>query len=442
MNKKFTTIYLTNKKKFFLSILFTIIYTSVAVFLNIRWMNDLLSVFPMWLSISIIGGIAVLPSILMCMMIIPILLDKPRHFSIIKELPALTILIAAYNEESCIYETLEFISRQIYNGSLTVFVIDNNSKDNTKLEVHRAIEDFPQLNIEYYFEPKQGKFNALNTGLDNVRTLFTVTLDADTILFKDALNYLATSMVQESRNKNLAATVGAIFVRNSRVNLLTKLQEWDYFLSISGIKRSQGMFESTLVAQGAFSLYKTEALREMGGWSDTIGEDIVLSWDFLAAGYKIHYIPKAIAFTQVPETLKAFQKQRSRWARGMVEGLRQRPFWKYPSIYSKAFIGLDFLLFGIDFSIVIFWIPGIILALFGKFWIVGPMTLLVLPLTLIVFGILYLKEYNGVFKEMGLKVRKHFWSFIVFLFTYQLIMSPISLIGYFQEIFRVRRKWK
>jgi biofilm PGA synthesis N-glycosyltransferase PgaC len=38
------------------------------------------------------------------------------------------------------------------------------------------------------------------------------------------------------------------------------------------------------VAQGAFSIYETNALKAIGGWPDTVGEDIVLIWSFIAAG--------------------------------------------------------------------------------------------------------------------------------------------------------------
>jgi cellulose synthase/poly-beta-1,6-N-acetylglucosamine synthase-like glycosyltransferase len=56
------------------------------------------------------------------------------------------------------------------------------------------------------------------------------------------------------------------------------MQEWDYFLGIASVKRMQGLYQGTLVAQGAFSLYRTKALRAAGGWPDAIGEDIVLTW--------------------------------------------------------------------------------------------------------------------------------------------------------------------
>ena len=40
-----------------------------------------------------------------------------------------------------------------------------------------------------------------------------------------------------------------------------RVQEWDYFLGIASVKRMQGLYQGTLVAQGAFSLYETKAVR-------------------------------------------------------------------------------------------------------------------------------------------------------------------------------------
>ena len=75
------------------------------------------------------------------------------------------------------------------------------------------------------------------------------------------------------------------------------MQEWDYTLGIFGIKLIQSSYNSTLVAQGAFSAYKTEMLREIGGWQDCVGEDIVLTWQLLSKGYETNFSKNAIAFT-------------------------------------------------------------------------------------------------------------------------------------------------
>ena len=82
----------------------------------------------------------------------------------------------------------------------------------------------------------------------------------------------------ESAPADTAAVAGTVLVRNSRVNILTRVQEWDYYLGIAAVKRMQGLYQATLVAQGAFSLYLTEEVRRVGGWPDAIGEDIVLTW--------------------------------------------------------------------------------------------------------------------------------------------------------------------
>ena len=42
------------------------------------------------------------------------------------------------------------------------------------------------------------------------------------------------------------------------------MQEWDYQLGITAVKRQQALLGATLVAQGAFSVYRTEAMRLAG----------------------------------------------------------------------------------------------------------------------------------------------------------------------------------
>lgn len=96
----------------------------------------------------------------------------------------------------------------------------------------------------------------------------------------------------------------------------------------------------------------------------------------------------------------------------------------------------------LDFVYTFCWIPGLILAFFGFYWIVGPLTLLVLPLTIISYSLLYTYQRNYVFKNLGLKVRRNTLGFILFVLCYQMIMSPVSVWGYLQEMFKLKRVWK
>lgn len=106
---------------------------------------------------------------------------------------------------------------------------------------------------------------------------------------------------------------------------------------------------------------------------------------------------------------------------------------KQPFVYTKYLTGINFIMPYLDVVYTFCWIPGLILALFGYFWIVGPYTLFVLPLTLISYSLLYYYQRNYVFKKLNLKIRKNKKGFIIFILFYQMIMSPISVLGYFQE---------
>jgi len=110
------------------------------------------------------------------------------------------------------------------------------------------------LNVRVVREEERGKYNALNRGLKEVKTDYLITLDADTLLHPSAIRYIMARI--KSAPSDVCAVAGAVLVRNSRENIWARLQEWDYFLGIASIKRMQGLYQGTLVAQGAFSLYK------------------------------------------------------------------------------------------------------------------------------------------------------------------------------------------
>ena len=266
-----------------------------------------------------------------------------------------------------------------------------------------------------------------------------VSLDADTLLHKSAIRYLVSRI--KSAPKEVCAVAGSVLVRNSRKNLLTRLQEWDYFLGIASIKRMQGLYQGTLVAQGAYSLYRTEALRDAGGWPDAIGEDIVLTWKLLNSKKKVFFEPLAVAFTEVPVTLKHLMRQRSRWARGMIEALKLFKPWQQPVKYVKYLTGINLIMPYLDFVYTFCWMPGLILAFFGRYWIVGPATLFVVPLALVQNYILY-NYQREVFRKLDLRIRRNHLGFGLYVLVYQMLMSPMSVIGYCQELLMLRRKWK
>lgn len=437
INRRFKK-YIPVKNKFIVGHIAAFLWMSFSIYLSIPWVLDLADLVSLPISIFIITGLAYIPGYLNIFMVISLLLDRQPPFKNERPEKDITILIAARNEADKIENTLNYIAKQDYDGTIHILLVDNGSTDRT---AEKAQDAAMRLNLDLVVlkEEKPGKFNALNKGLQHICTDLMITLDADTLLHKSAVRYLVARI--ESAPSDVCAVAGAVLVKNSRDNLLARIQEWDYFLGIASIKRMQGLYQGTLVAQGAYSIYKTEWIRKVGGWPDAIGEDIVLSWRLMLNNWKIYFEPYAVAFTEVPTSMSHFCKQRSRWARGMIEALKAIKPWQQPQLYVKYLTTIDLLLPYLDTVYTLCWLPGLIGAFFGYYCIVGPMTLFVVPLTLISYWILYEYQKN-VFKKLDLKIRKNKVGFIIFVLFYQIIMSPVSFWGYIQEFIKLKRIWK
>ena len=431
-------IYIPVIYKFWISQAAAVLWMVFSIKLSSPWLNDLSKVVGFPLALFIITFIAYVPGYLVSFTAVSLLLDRQPPFKETHPSIPVTILIAARNEAERIATTLRYIANQEYNGQIHVVIVDNNSTDETLQVAQKAAQEYG-LKCTCLVEPKPGKSNALNTGLKAVKTEYFMTLDADTLLHKKAVNNIVARIL--SSPPDVCAVAGHVLVRNSRDNILTKMQEWDYFLGIASLKRMQGLYQGTLVAQGAFSLYKTDVVRDVGGWNDVIGEDIVLTWKFFEKNYRVYFEPTAVAFTEVPKEMKHFIRQRARWARGMFEGLKTAGPWKQERFLAAFLIGIDILIPFVDFAYTFFWIPGLIMAFFGKYYIVGPYTLLVLPLNVIVTVIMYAFQ-KRIFDSLDLKVRRNRIGYILYLLFYQFIHSPIAVWGYIQEIFQLRRVWK
>jgi biofilm PGA synthesis N-glycosyltransferase PgaC len=85
-------------------------------------------------------------------------------------------------------------------------------------------------------------------------------------------------------------------------------------------------------------------------------------------------------------------------------------------------------------------LPGILLAFFGIYWIAGPMTLIVLPLAMLFNYVMYVVQVQ-MFHSQGLKVRRNFLGFLVYAFLYGAILQPACLVGYWMELLRVQKSW-
>lgn len=433
-------IYLRVRSRVLLSVLFGLLWTGVSAWIAQPWVHDLSASIGPVLAWCVILGIALLPGYLNAQLLASVMMDRPRSPLAPASYPDLSVIVAAYNEEARIAETMRALAASDYPGSVEFVVVDDGSTDDTVA----VADDLARRDdrVRLVRARHHGKAQALNTALATVVAPLVATVDADTIVTVGALRRAVDRLLASP--PDTVAVAGSVLVKNADDCLLTRAQRWDYLVGIASVKRSQALQQGTLVAQGAFSVYRPEAIRAVGGWPDLVGEDIVLTWAMLREGGRVGYEPTAIAFTEVPTGMRAFIRQRHRWARGMIEGLRTHGrgllFTRRPFAHA---IWVDQWLPFLDAAYTLAIPAGIALALTGRFWIIGPLTVAVLPVSLAVGGLLFACQRRAM-AEVGIAARssgKDYVGLGAFVLVYQLMVSPIALSGYVTEALRLRRRW-
>lgn len=417
------------------STLAAVLWLGVSAELAAPWAEGLVGTLPEFYIIFAVSGIALLPGYILSAMFISNLLNSKREPEGEDLWEPVTVLVCARNEEGNVYPTLEKLAGQSYRGRLRVLCVDNGSSDGTRREMERARAAFqtPDRRFEILSCPEPGKARALNAALKRVDTRYFVTVDADTSLDREALRHI----LDRISASGAACVAGNLLVREAET-LVQKMQIYDYLISIAAVKRYQGSYGSTLVAQGAFSAYETEAVRRAGGWDICAGEDIVLTYRLMAQGRVSCYEARAIGYTAVPAGLKALCRQRARWAKGMLEGLRAVAPWRQTGFFPGYFEALNISVIYLDLSYIFGFMAGVLFLLLGHSWLVGWATLLMLP----AIGLSSASVYVYQRSLEGIRIKHSLGGAVCFLLFFRAIESVCAVTGYIQAARPKSAAWK
>ena len=428
--------------RFGLSLILALAWVVFSIWLSLPWLSDLGGLTHPLAALFVLAFVAYVPGFMNAFLMASLVLRPEALRRTPEQWPALSILIAAYNEEALIGETLRSIAALDYPGALQIMVLDDGSTDGTAAAVRDAEVLFAGSSgrdlLLVSEKQNRGKARVLNDGLALAAHDLVVTIDADTLLEKGCLVALVEHL--HASSPETAAVAGAVLVGNQNDSWITRAQQWDYFHGIAAVKRMQGMYNGTLVAQGAFSIYRKAALVEAGGWPDTVGEDIVLTWSLLRMGYKTGHAEDAVAWTHAPDTLRGLSNQRKRWARGMIEALAIHKRLLVAPRLRTMFIWWNLLFVSIDLTFTFAFIPGLILAFLGIFWLAGPITLLVLPLAAL-WNVVIFRIQTRMLKRNNIDMEKSLRGFLLYAFIYPLLMQPVSVWGYLAELTGGRKQW-
>jgi cellulose synthase/poly-beta-1,6-N-acetylglucosamine synthase-like glycosyltransferase/peptidoglycan/xylan/chitin deacetylase (PgdA/CDA1 family) len=241
---------------------------------------------------------------------------KPQRIPANWRAPGITVVIPAFNEAAGIAATVKSMVASRYPGELEVIVVDDGSTDDTAGIVRRL--RLPGVRL--IRQANAGKPAALNRGIAQAWFDILVLVDGDTVFEPDALLRLALRM----RDPDVGAVSGNTKVAN-RHGLLGRWQHLEYVMGFNLERRMFDVLGTMPTVPGAIGAFKRATLADVGGLSSgTLAEDTDLTMAICRSGWRVLYEPRAIAWTEVPSSLRQLWRQRYRWCYGTMQSM-----WKH-----------------------------------------------------------------------------------------------------------------
>jgi 1,2-diacylglycerol 3-beta-glucosyltransferase len=228
------------------------------------------------------------------------------------ELPMVSILVPAHNEENVIANTIAHLLRLDY-PRFEVVVIDDHSSDHTG----QIVRQFPVELVTRRNMPNRGKSEALNAGLEIAQGDIICVFDADSEVAPDFLRRAVAPLVNHPEVCGVQAQVR---MYNRRQNLLTQAQDDEFALYNEILQVGREVLGGAAALGGNGQLTRRSSLKAVGGWSPySLTEDLDLSMRlFLAGRGRIAHCTQAVVWQEGVTGFKALLRQRTRWAEGML----------------------------------------------------------------------------------------------------------------------------
>lgn len=231
------------------------------------------------------------------------------------QLPPVSVVVPAYNEEVGIAATLRSLVASDY-PNLDVVVVDDGSTDSTAA----VVAGLGLPGVRLIRQPNAGKPAALTTGIAAAEHAILVLVDGDTVFESSAVRELVAVLA----NPDIGAVSGNTKVGNRR-SLLGRWQHIEYVIGFNLDRRMFDVLRCMPTIPGAIGAFRREAIADAGGITDeTLAEDTDLTMAIIRAGWRVVYAPLARAWTEAPATLGQLWRQRYRWCYGTIQAM-----WKH-----------------------------------------------------------------------------------------------------------------
>ncbi len=268
------------------------------------------------------------------------------HYPARADIGRVSVVIAGHNEEESIIRCVNSLREQSHPPD-EIIVVSDGSTDRMP-QVLRDLQRSGLIQEAHCTELRAGKSAGFNLGAGRTTGDIIVNVDCDCTFDRYALKEICAPFADPA----IGGAAGNIIVRNPRASVVTSCQAIEYMISISQGKQAANLTEQMTCVSGAFGAFRREALERVGGLDAGGGEDLDVTLRLRQAGWKTVFVPDAICYTDVPDTLMALTRQRFRWERDAVR-LRYRKHRDLMNPFSSRFDviellhELDFILFNI-----------------------------------------------------------------------------------------------
>lgn len=238
--------------------------------------------------------------------------------------PTVSCLLLCYSEGENVIPAIRSLAGQVYDGVIEIIVLVDGAVQNrhTMEAAQSTAKEISRMaRRKLVLVPKVqrgGRVSSENLGLALAKGEIIMALDGDTSFDND----MVAKSVRHFADPSIVAVSGALRLRNAMKNLVTRFQGLEYLISIHAGRTGLSTYNLVNNVSGAFGVFRTSILRQIGGWSSGTAEDLDLTMRLNSyfARYPIRVVfePLAVGHTDGPDTWVNLAKQRMRWDGDLV----------------------------------------------------------------------------------------------------------------------------
>ena len=228
-----------------------------------------------------------------------------------EELPTMTLMICAYNEEDVVKEKMENTLALDYpKDKFRIMWVTDGSNDHT----NELLKAYPEVDIVFSPERK-GKTAALKHGLRELKTRYVAFTDANTMINSGALREIARLF----SDPTVGCVSGEKRVAARKAGEMAAEGEGLYWKYESTLKRWDSELYSAMGAAGELYAIDPKLCREVP--DEALLDDFMLSMYVVLAGKRIAYTPEAFAREYGSANIYEESKRKRRIAAGGLQSI-------------------------------------------------------------------------------------------------------------------------